>query len=273
MLGLGNSMTGGAALKAAFAPASLGSLDIHYDFSTLTGSDDDAVASFANAGAGGSDYNLSNATASQQPQLSTDEMNLNSLHFDGNDRMQMANAYLTTDKTFTFFCVFTSDDLAADTFFAGSDAGNDQIGTFNTINVTTRFNADAGANHNSALYIKTSTTTGDEYDPDGDGSFNNSDITTTAFTFSASTTHVLVITRDASNTVKIFNEDQNLIGAGTSKTNGQADTNFDVQWIGSFSSGSSSAQGTIGEIGLYNKTLSDSEAQTLAGYLATKWNA
>tara|TARA_R100000388_G_C7205542_1_gene140796 strand:+ start:27 stop:845 length:819 start_codon:yes stop_codon:yes gene_type:complete len=272
MLGLGNSITGGAALSG-FAPADFGSLDIHYDFSTLTGNDGDAVASFANAGEGGSNYNLSHSNAVQQPQVSTDEMNLNSLHFDGDDRMQMANTYLTTDKTFTFFCVFTSDNMATDTFFAGNDAGNDQIGIFNNQNVTTRFNSNAGASHNSALYIKTSTTTGDEYDPDGDGSFNNSDITTTAFTFSASTNHVYVITRDASNTVKIFNENQDLIGVGTSKTNGHADTNFEVEYIGSFSNGSSSAQGTIGEIGLYNKTLSDSEAQTLAGYLATKWGA
>lgn len=273
MLGLGNSITGGF-VESAFAPATFGSLDLHYDFSTLTGSDEDAVASFSNAGAGGSDYNMSNATGSQQPQLSTDEMHLNCLHFDGNDRFQIANAYLTADKTFTFFIVFESDALSADCFFAGSDAGNDQISIYNSINVVTKFNSDyTGGSPNGANIIKTSTTTGDDYDPDGDGSMNNSDITTTAFTFSTATTHVLVITRDASNTVKIFNEDQNLIGAGTSKSNGQVDTNFQVEWFGAFSNSGTSHSGTVGEVGLYNKTLTESEAQQLAGYLATKWNA
>ena len=55
MLGLGNTLTGGSPPQK-FTAASISSLDLWYDFSTLTGSNGDAVSSFANAGDGGSDY-------------------------------------------------------------------------------------------------------------------------------------------------------------------------------------------------------------------------
>ena len=75
MLGLGNSITGGAALDTAFAPADFGNLDIHYDFSLLSGSNGDAISSFANGGAAGGDYDLRQTTASNQPTIDTSKNN------------------------------------------------------------------------------------------------------------------------------------------------------------------------------------------------------
>ena len=74
MLGLGHGITGGGVFDTVFALADLGSLDLHYDFSTLTGSGGDAVSAVTNLGDGGSNYNLSQGTSNNQPTLNTSEL-------------------------------------------------------------------------------------------------------------------------------------------------------------------------------------------------------
>ena len=73
-------------LAGGFTAASISNLDLWYDFSTVTGSNGDAVSSFANAGGAGSDYNLSQGTGSIQPNVDTSELSLNSLNFDNDKR-------------------------------------------------------------------------------------------------------------------------------------------------------------------------------------------
>ena len=178
MLGLGNTLSGGAALSTAFTAASISDLDLWYDFSTLTGSNGDAVSSFANAGAGGSNYDLSQGTGGVQPNLDTSELALNSLDFD-NDKFQLANAYLTTDQTFSIFIVYEVDATGdVDTFIAGSTTGANQFGVYNHKNVTTRFNAGVTGSLNNVEYIRTDQTT-------QDAGYGGSATTTTAYTLTA----------------------------------------------------------------------------------------
>ena len=264
MLGLGNTLSGGAALSTAFTAASISDLDLWYDFSTLTGSNGDAVSSFANAGAGGSNYDLSQGTGGVQPNLDTSELALNSLDFD-NDKFQLANAYLTTDQTFSIFIVYEVDATGdVDTFIAGSTTGANQFGVYNHKNVTTRFNADVTGSLNNVEYIRTDQTT-------QDAGYGGDATTITAYTLTANP-EILVLTRAADEEIKIFNKAGDLIGLSTSTTNNHANTNFQIEYIGAQSNTASPNNGVIGEIGVYNKTLSADEVSSLITHLADKWS-
>tara|TARA_R100001224_G_scaffold78816_1_gene49031 strand:- start:491 stop:1291 length:801 start_codon:yes stop_codon:yes gene_type:complete len=264
MLGLGTTLSGGAALPAAFTAASISGLDLWYDFSTLTGSNGDAVSSFANAGDGGSNYDLSQGTGSVQPNLDTSELSLNSLDFD-NDKFQLANAYLTTDQTFSIFIVYEVDATGdVDTFIAGSTTGANQFGVYNHKNVTTRFNADVTGSLNNVEYIRTDQTT-------QDAGYGGDATTITAYTLTANP-EILVLTRAADEEIKIFNKAGDLIGLSTSTTNNHANTNFQIEYIGAQSNTASPNNGVIGEIGVYNKTLSADEVSSLITHLADKWS-
>ena len=262
MLGLGNSITGGAALSE-FAPANFGNLDLHYDFSLLSGSDGDAIASFANGGAAGSDYNLAQSTSGARPTIDTSAMAANSVAFDNsNDKLDSANAYVTTDQTFTFFCVFETGQAGEDMFFAG-DVGDNLnfiklIGS-NGVAINTKFVGNTAGSNNSATQIKI----------DGsEGTGTNGDIN---YTFRVSTPEILILTRDASENIRLFNHTGGLMATGTSDTT-DSDTNFRFQRLGAAGTGGAPMDGNIGETGLYNIKLSDSEVATLASYLATKWS-
>ena len=264
MLGLGTTLSGGAALPAAFTAASISGLDLWYDFSPVTGSNGDAVASFANAGDGGSNYDLSQGTGSVQPNLDTSELSLNSLDFD-NDKFQLANAYLTTDQTFSIFIVYEVDATGdVDTFIAGSTTGANQFGVYNHKNVTTRFNADVTGSLNNVEYIRTDQTT-------QDAGYGGDATTITAYTLTANP-EILVLTRAADEEIKIFNKAGDLIGLSTSTTNNHANTNFQIEYIGAQSNTASPNNGVIGEIGVYNKTLSADEVSSLITHLADKWS-
>ena len=125
MLGLGNTLSGGAALDE-FTAASISGLDLWYDFSTLTGSNGDAVSSFTNAGDGGSDYDLSQGTGSLQPNLDTSELALNSLDFDDDrfdlnlgqrygispENAQVNGSYYINDETGYIYFMFIAETVS-----------------------------------------------------------------------------------------------------------------------------------------------------------------
>jgi hypothetical protein len=263
-LGIGLSLTRQRILGSDFSPSDISNLDLWYDFSTISGSNGDAQASFTNAGLGGSNYNLAQSTAGSRPTLDTSELSLNSLDFDG-DRFDLDNAYLTTGKTFSIFIVYEVDATAdVDTFIAGSTGGNNQFGVYNHKNVTTRFNADATGDMNSVEYIRTDQTT-------QDAGYGGSATSTTAYTLTANP-EILVLTRGSDNEIKIYNKAGALIGLSTSTTNNHEDTNFQIDHIGGQSGGASPNNGVIGEMGVYNKTLSASEVSDLITHLADKWS-
>jgi hypothetical protein len=81
-LGLGISIVRQRMLGSGFLPSDISNLDLWYDFSTISGSNGDAQASFANAGLGGSDYDLAQTNSAIRPTLDTSELELNSLDFD-----------------------------------------------------------------------------------------------------------------------------------------------------------------------------------------------
>ena len=263
MLGLGNTLAGGAPAPE-FTAASISNLDIWYDFSTITGSNGDAQASLANAGNAGSNYNLAQTNAALRPTLDTSELALNSLDFDA-DKFQLDNAYLTTSKTFSIFLVYEVDATAdLDIFLAGTTTGSNQFGVFNHKNIITRFNAAESGSLNNVEYILTDGT-------GADPGYTGDATTITAYTLTANP-EILVLTRGSDNEIKIYNKAGALIGLSTSTTNNHAETDFQIEFVGALSNTGSPNNGVIGEMGVYNKTLSTDEVSSLTTHLASKWS-
>ena len=151
-----------------------------------------------------------------------------------------------------------------DHFFGGSHEDRNIFGVYNHLNVTTRFNAEATSSLNDIEYIKVSLST-------QDAQYTGSATTTTSYTLTANP-EILILTRAADNEIRIYNKAGALIGLSTSYTNGHADTNFQIEYVGSESDTGAATNGVIGEMGVYNKTLTASEASTLAAHLASKWS-
>tara|TARA_R100001443_G_scaffold114183_1_gene129796 strand:+ start:33 stop:827 length:795 start_codon:yes stop_codon:yes gene_type:complete len=262
MLGLGNTLLGGA-VSAEFTAASISSLDLWYDFSTLTGSDGDAVSSFDNGGDAGSDYNLGQSTAGRRPTLETGDMSLNSLKFDNSDdRLALDNVYVTTDQTFSVFIVFETGQSGTDVFVGGSagDQNHIQLAGANGVAIQTRFTGTSGGSANNLTTTKTNGSESTGTNGDGD------------HTFRENTPEILLMTRDASEANRFFNFEGTLICTSTSATNNNSNTNFRVGNIGADGDGGGAHQGTIGEVGVYNKVLSADEISSLITHLASKWS-
>ena len=182
MLGLGNTLLGGA-VSAEFTAASISSLDLWYDFSTLTGSDGDA-----------------------------------------------------------------------------GDQNHIQLAGANGVAIQTRFTGTSGGSANNLVTTKTNGTESTGTNGDGD------------HTFRENTPEILVMTRDASEANRFFNFEGTLICTSTSATNNNSNTNFRVGNIGADGDGGGAHQGTIGEVGVYNKVLSADEISSLITHLASKWS-
>ena len=253
--------------NTGFALSDISNLDLHYDFSTLTGSNGDAVSSFANAGGAGSSYNLSQSTGGSQPTLNTSELSLNGVDFASGDFLELGSNYTTTGETFTIFVVYEVDATAdVDTFMAGDSGAINQFGVYNHKNVTTRFNGnESAASLNNVVYTLTDTTSDDDYD--------GSTTTTTAYTLTADP-EILVVTRDASTNkeIRIYNKNKDLIGLSSSPDGAASDTNFRIERIGTLASGGGPTDGVIGEMGIYNKELSVSEVGQVVDFLVDKWS-
>ena len=259
-LGIGLSLTRQRILGSAFSPSDISNLDLWYDFSTISGSTGDNVTSFANAGLGGSNYNLSQSTADDYPTLNTSEMGLNCLDFQSgsttlDDSLDLANTYTTTGQTFSIFVVYEISATGdTDTFLGGSSGGVNQFGVYNQKNITLRCNGEGGVSTNAVVNIRTDNT-------------DNSSIDYEVGTDQ----EILVLTRDASEVIKVYNKNGALICQGTSTTT-HAETNLGIAHIGSLSSGASPVNGFIGEIGVYNKTLDATEVSNLTTHLKDKWS-
>ena len=251
-----------------FALSDISNLDLHYDFSTLTGSNGDAVASFANAGGAGSSYNLSQSTGGNQPTLNTSELSLNSVDFAAGDFLELGSNYTTAGETFTIFVVYEIDTTAdSDIFIAGDSGAINQFGLFNQKNVTTRFNGNEGAATTNAVeHIRTDQTT-------QDAGYSGSATSTTAYTLTADP-EILVVTRDASSDkeIRIYNKNKALIGLSSSPSGAVSDTNFLIGQLGRRADSGATTEGVIGELGLYNKTLTVSEVNQVIDYLKSKWS-
>ena len=119
MLGLGASLSTqatGSSYKELSELNNYADLDVHFDFSTLTGTHGATVSvPIANSSTAGtpSNFNITSLTATPTLDLST--MGKASVAFDSSEEiLNMAAAYTTTGRAFTFFIVIHRSDTTND---------------------------------------------------------------------------------------------------------------------------------------------------------------
>ena len=253
MLGLGTSITSidsGQVYKELSELSLFSDLDVHFDFSTLSGNHGDEVGAALNLGEAGSDGDIESNEGT--PSLDTTTMSRNSVAFDGSDDvLAMAAEHTTTNKAFTIFLVFQKGDTTNDYLLTSSEGGN-------TDSVKT---AGGGA----SILLKC----GNESQVAI--ACNNTDDSTINYSFAADVPTVLLISRNTAGEVVIY-ADNNLKIAVKDNAAVKAGANFTLGAFGGTTSGSlADLTGNICEVGMYDVELNAARVATLLESLCTKW--
>ena len=257
MLGLGASLS----LQAVEEPYkelselnNYADLDIHFDFSVLPDAHATEIAAVDNLG----QTDSTNAITSNAgtPLLDRTTMGLPSIAFDGSDEiLNMAAAYTTTNKAFTFFIVLQRGDTTNDYTIASATATDTDVPD-DYIRLT-----GAGADVVIALQNQTEETVNCD---DTTGS-------TTNYTANPDINMLYIIRRIASGSVFIY-ADFGIFIATKASAAAQAGATFELGRIGGTAEGTlADMTGNIGEIGVYDVALSPSDTVVLAEELAKKW--
>ena len=252
MLGLGTSVTNidsANIYKELSELSNYSDLDIHFDFSTLTGTHGDEVEDVANLGQTGSTNAIdSNEGAPQLDRTSLSRACVDFQNSGNNDNiLDMATDYTTTGKAMTFFIVFQWDVAGVEVLVADSDDSSEdyiQLATGGRMKI-----AFAGG---TATLVVTSTT-------------NNSTID---YTPAVNTPVVMVIRRESGGD-SYFYHDNNIYTSFLADT---GDATFKLGAIGGTTDGTlSDFNGRIGEIGLYDADIGATNVPILLESLCTKW--
>jgi len=248
MLGLGASSTSIASAniyKELSELANYADLDLHYDFSLLTGDNGDEVTAVTNLGAGGATYNIDSNDVT--PLLDTTTLSRSSVLFDtNNDVLNMAAEYTTTGKAFTLFVVFQKDDTSKDVVIAAD--GND-----NYLKIAQN-NMEMKLGTSSAFSIVC----------------NNTNNSTINYAVVNEVPTVFVITRQTGGNMSVF-ADNGLKIAVKANAAAQAGATLAIQAVGGTAESDADLLGNICEVGLYDANLSDANIIILAKELSTKW--
>jgi len=249
MLGLGASATSTASAniyKELSELANYADLDIHFDFSLLTGANASEVTAATNLGAGGATYNIDSNTT--DPVLDTATLSRNSVLFNTTDDiLNMANDYTTSGKAMTFFAVFQKADTSNDLAFSGASNANsikleEDVATLQ-LGSSSTFTIDHGTTGSSTVDY--------EIIPD----------TPTLFVF----------LRNGGGTVSML-ADNNIAIAVKGSGSARAGATFNLQHIGGTAEGDiADYAGNICEVGLYDTNLSGANIEILMKELCTKW--
>ena len=249
MLGLGASATSIASAniyKELSELANYADLDIHFDFSLLTGANASEVTAVTNLGQGSS-LDITSNTGAPTLDAST-AFSRKSVKFDASDEiLNMEAEYTTTNEAFTFFIVFNKADVTNDLTVSSASNANSikleqdvitmQLGSDNTFTV----------NHGT-------TSAG-----------------TVDYEIQASTPTLFLIRRDAGGTVFIY-ADNFIFIAQKGNAAAKAGDNFSIQHIGGTEEGTiSDFTGNIGELGLYDLDIESAPAEILMKELCEKW--
>ena len=246
-------------------PQTILDLDIWYDFSTTTGSDSSDFGAHTNLGYAGSDYNLAPHTSGKKPTIDTSTLSKRSAHFDGlNDRFNLDNTYVTTGETFTVFYVIKKDDVSeSDVTVVGTESTPlNRITHSTNRGFTIQFNGDVdGDTDNAAENLFTVDT--DLVSETGDG---------TEARVLDNNTHLYIFTKSAAEAFNVYDEAGHIAsvtyGGGGA---GDESTNLRIAHIGAESDSGAAYGGLIGEMGVFNKVLSDTERSGLINYVKAKW--
>ena len=259
MLGVSN-MLRGPSIKPWF-PRHISKLALYYDFDkALSGrSDGDNLASvsIANLGYAGSGHNIEIVAGSAA--VSDGFTGKKSLQFDGtNDYASLAGAWTATDQNWTMFCVFHLDGtVGQDSMFAGTSGGNNRINIYNQNNVHVRANSSGASN--GAKLIAT----------------NNTNNSSTSYQWNNSP-DIIVVRQDNDKSLYTYSGSAAAstawyVGKSTDYS-AASNTNIKIGTIGAHADAANDFQGWIGEIGMYDKDIGETNIKRLMQYLKLKWS-
>ena len=253
MLGLGTtlaSIDSGQIYKELSELDNYADLDIHFDFSTLTGAHGATVTAATNLGAGGATNNI-NANDGT-PLVDTTTLNKKSVAFDGtNDILSLASAYTTTSKACTFFMVFYKTDTTNDIFVQKANNNSDDMFKISGASNKTLIVAYAGDDTVSIVM--------------------NATDSTTSWVMPVNVPVVLVIARNPSGNVYVYAmRDGDLVASKTTATM-QEGASFTLGAIGGSTATTQDWTGNIAEFGMYDAMLDSPKIKTLCRELSTKW--
>lgn len=255
MLGLGTSVTNidsGQIYKELSELSNYADLDIHFDFSNLSGDMEDGAtfsAAINNLGAGGADNNIDAVVG--EPTLDTRSLSRACVDFpnsgDSDHIFSMANAYETTGKAMTFFIVMQLDvDTTQILVASAPDGDSDYIQFFSNGRIRIRL---AGG---TATSVVTSNT-------------NNSTISYAPVV----NTPMVMVWQRLSDGISYFWNDNGLFTAALSDT---GDATWTLGAIGGTTSGSNTDfDGKVCEVGLYDADINEANVSILLESLCTKW--
>jgi hypothetical protein len=233
-------------------------LQLHYDFSLLTGDDGDNLASTAitNLGIGGSSYNGEIQAGSLA--VSDGFTGINSLQLDGtNDYMSLSGAFTATDQNWTMFCVFHLDGtIGQDSMLAGSSGGVNRVNIYNNNNVHVRANGTGSSN--GAKLIAT----------------NNTNNSSTSYQWN-NDPDILVVRQDSDKSLYTYSGSAAAstawyVGKSTDYS-AASNTNIKIQHVGAHADEANDFQGWIGEIGVYDQDIGEQSVKDLIHALKDKW--
>ena len=253
MLGLGTAVTNidsANIYKELSELNNYADLDIHFDFSTIEGTNGIDVTAVKNAGQAGVTNTIDSAEGT--PYLDTITLSRHCVAFAGSDDILDFNtSYTTSGKPCTFFIVIQRIDVSNDYVVANAhDGATDFV----------RFTA-SGATIQTAMAGETAVST----------NTNSTAQSTIDYTQVAQVTTVLAFRRVTNGSI-YFYADNGLYIAAKSNAAIKAAANFTLGAIGGTTSGSlADLTGYIGEVGLYDADIGEEAIITLTKELSTKW--
>ena len=256
MLGLGTSVTSidsGQIYKELSELSNYDDLDIHFDFSTLTGVHGSEVTAATNLGESGAGNNIS--TNSGTPVLDRENFGgRSSVAFtSGGDYLNMNRTIESAGKSFTLFVVLQRDDTN-ELVLVGSDVVD---GLTNYIKFT-----GSGTEIETVMGTEESAIT---------TTLDSTDNGTVSYTQVAGVPSVLVMRRDADGGFYVYADN----GLNIANVSGamKAAAGFRFAQIGGNVAHhpSTTYDGNIGEVGFYDADIGPVAAITLSKELSTKW--
>lgn len=262
MLGLGNNIT--IPMPKVYEELSnlenYTDLDVHFDFSKLTGSHGDEVTTVTNLGAGGSDYDIDANDGA--PTVDHTTLSNTSVSFpnsgDGDNFLHLKAPYVTSGKPMTLFFVIRKDTTVNEFLLASTKDSSmtDFVkitGSGSNSNVATQYDGASSVTTNIA-----------NTNPSG---------ATTAYTVVTGVTSIIVIRRVAAEDGRtyIFADKNLYIARATTGTQTGADFQFGA--IGGTTAGTNNDwNGNLGEIGIYDADIGLDNIELLLQSLCAKWD-
>ena len=249
MLGLGTSLTSidsANIYRELSELANYADLDLHYDFSLLTGTDGTEITSERNLGQGSS-LDITSNTGAPTLDAST-AFSRRSAKFDASDEiLNMEAEYTTTNKAFTLFIVFNKADVSND--ITVSSASNENSTKLEQDVITMQLGS------SSAFTIDHGSTSGPTVD----------------YEIQASTPTLFLIRRNADGSVFVY-ADNFIYIASKGNAAAKAGATFAIQHIGGTEEGAiADFTGNVGELGVYDTALSTADIEVLMKELCKKW--